>query len=324
MRGWLRENLHLKVISLIVTLTLYLSVKVEKTTVRTFRIDVNVTDILGDIVLMEEPEDVTLTVRGSGRALSRIDDERLRSFSIGPIRPDTTRWPVRPEAFALPSGIEILSVEPTTLRLDPVPLIELELPVVANFRGQVPTGYEVLSSYVDPPMMTVSMPETYLGTVDTLHTETIDLAGLVQSISRPVRLSVQRRFVTYGADIPVTVNVEVGVVEDIRLVETVPIVLTGSDAGRCSSSTESLRLTVRGPRTVVESMISSEIFASIPCNEWVASGPGVYSVEPELQNVPPSLEVQHQPRVVRVTVSELSAPTEEGAPEDSAQDDQEE
>ena len=80
MRGWLRENLHLKVISLIVTLTLYLSVKVEKTTVRTFRIDVNVTDILGDIVLMEEPEDVTLTVRCSGRALSRIDDERLRSF----------------------------------------------------------------------------------------------------------------------------------------------------------------------------------------------------------------------------------------------------
>jgi hypothetical protein len=177
MSGWLRENLHLKVISLILTLTLYLFVKEEKIMVRTYRIDVHVTDILGDIVLMEEIEDVTLTLRGSGRAFSRLDDEQLRAYPIGPIRPDTTRWPVRPEAFSLPPGLEILSVEPTTLRLDPVPLVELELPVVANFRGQVPEGYEVLSSYVDPPIMTVSMPETYLGTVDTLHTETIDLAG---------------------------------------------------------------------------------------------------------------------------------------------------
>lgn len=302
MMRWLGGDLHLKAIAFVLTLTIFLFVKEEKVVVRTVHVDVTISDLIGEIVVLDEPEDITLTLRGSSRAFSRLDESQLRSLTIGPIRADTTRWPVRPENFALPPGIEILGLEPTVVRLQPEALVEVELPVVANFRGQVPEGYEVLRSAVEPDVLRVSMPQSYVGVVDTLYTEAVELSGVVRTLERPVQLSVQRQFVTFPTGDQVTVSVEVGTVERGRVAETVPIVVTGTEADRCEVGAETMRVSIRGPVTVVDTVNLAEVFATIDCGQWVERGQGVFSVEPVVQNVPASLQLQTSPSVVRVRV----------------------
>jgi hypothetical protein len=305
--AWLRRDLMVKATSLGLTLILFYFARDERVEQRTFRVEVQASDVVGDIVLIEDPDPVELVVRGSARALAQINPVELQVLRVGPVRADTRRWPIGPGSFDLPAGLEVVSVSPSSVRLETERLVEVVLPIRPNFRGQVAEGHEVLRVSTEPAQLPVRMPESYVGTVDELTTESIDLTGLVRTIARPVRLSVLRRFLAYPTEQEIVVTVEVGVTERVRLLGEVPIVVVG-EAGRCEVVNDAAQVSLRGPALLIDPIDDATVFASIDCAALAAQGAGEYAAPLALQNVPGSVEATLLPSVVRVTVRDPAPP----------------
>jgi YbbR domain-containing protein len=299
----IRNNLHLRIISFILTLTLFLFVRQDEDESRSYRVELDVVDVPARMVLLNEPGSVTVSLRGTGRALARLDSESLRHLEIGPLRPDTRSWQVRPEDFELPTGIVITNVSPPEVPILLDRLEEVEVHIEPNFRGELPEGYRLFSTTIEPPTVRLTAPSSVMADLTVAHTEAINLDGLRSERRLPVELDLQRRFVTYPREEPIFVRLEVGVAEDTLDVAEVDVQLTGERIDRCRLVDATVSVSLSGPESIVDEIDPTALYAAVTCAEVVDRGPGLYTLSPILPTVPASVAMDEMtPRVVRVEV----------------------
>lgn len=293
-------NLHLKLLSFILTLTLFFFVLAENRKTRVYRVSVDIHDIPSGWVLMETPSDVRLSVQGTARAFSRLDPESLRTVAIGPIQPGQRTWDLRVEDFGLPPGLQIVDMEPEQVVLSLDEIDERELPINVNLRGRLPDGLELLAAFVEPESITVSAPRSYFPDFDEVFTEAIDLSSISGPVRRRVGLALQRQFVSYDRSTEIVVTVDVGLVEAETTLD-IPVQIVG--AGGCTAERSTLSLSLRGPDRIVASAAALGILATVDCDALAAGGEGVYVEAPTIRNLPASIEIVTViPREIRVTV----------------------
>jgi YbbR domain-containing protein len=306
------SNLHLKLLSFTLTLTLFFFVLAENRKTRVYRVGVDIHDIPSGWVLMEQPGDVRVSVQGTARSFSRLDPESLRTVEIGPIQPGQRTWDLRVEDFGLPPGLQVVDMEPEQVTLSLDEIAERELPINVNLRGRLPDGLELLAAFVEPESITVSAPRSYFPEFDEVFTEALDLSSVSGPVRRRVGLALQRQFVSYDRTSEIVVTVDVGLVEAERTLE-IPIQIVGS--GGCTADDLIASLSFRGPDRIVASADTLGIFATVDCNALAARGAGVYVEAPTVRNLPASIEIVNLvPREIRVTVPPALAVEGSGTP----------
>lgn len=294
LRRWLTNNLHLKLISLTLTFVLYLLVAGDRTRQRTWQVDLEVIDIPSGWVLLDAPEPVTVTVQGSARAFSRLGAEGVRVWPIGPLSPGQRIWSLRPEDLSLPTGLSVVSISPPEVPLQLETRVAQTVQIQVALRGSVPSGYELLSTRVNPERLSVTAPASYFPDLRAIDTETLDISGLVRTTTRRVALTPQRPFIHWDLETPVEVVLEVGVVEETRVYEEIALQAVGAGQERCEVVDATMAVTVRGPRAILEQMDPATVFATVDCTAPVVSGPGLYTLTPRLNNLPAALAITEQ------------------------------
>lgn len=134
------------------------------------------------------------TVRVSGaqsqvdraaRALVTVDLARIVPgvpISISPRVVDSSGDEVRHVSIAPPRVTVMAEMQPV--------VVSRTLPVVVRTRGVLPEGLAMDSVQVDPAMVTVVLPASYVGDVTRIDTEDLSLSGVQGSFTRKLRLIV--------------------------------------------------------------------------------------------------------------------------------------
>lgn len=300
----IRNNLHLRIIAFILTLTLFLFVRQEEDETRSYRVELDVVDVPARMVLLNEPGSVTITLRGTGRSFARLDSESLRHLEIGPLRPDTRSWQIRPEDFELPTSISVTSIMPPEVPIQLDRLEDVEVYIEPNFRGELPEGYRLFGTRIEPPTVRLTAPSSVMADLTVAHTEAINLDGLLGERRVRVELDLQRRFVTYPREEPIFVTLDVGIAEDTLGIAEVDVQLTGGRLERCRLVDETIAVTLSGPESIIDELDPTALYAAVPCDEIVERGPGLYPLAPTLPTLPASITTDEMtPRVVRVEVT---------------------
>lgn len=178
MKRMIRENLWLKVFSLLVSIALFTVVHGSEAGQRSLQVPVVAMlppESSGKILMGDLPEKIKVTLRGSRSVVNGIN--ALESVQI-----DLTSAPryytFEPNLFGLPAGIEVQTT-PATLALDWEQRHEKRLPVRVQLTGVPEPGSELVGMpQVTPSRVLVRGPRSVVEGLRELPTDPVTLTGL--------------------------------------------------------------------------------------------------------------------------------------------------
>ena len=159
---------------------------------------------------------------------------------------------------ARPDSVEVLQLDPATIRLRIEPTTRRRVKVAPELIGKVAEGFEVYQVVVDPPMVDIQGPQSQVGQVEAVTTESVQLAGRTANFRANVDVDHPNhaiRVVTPGA---ISLSVEIGEYRTTRRVSNLPVRWLDEPAG-ARLLTPAVDVELFGPRSLVGTLGPDQI-----------------------------------------------------------------
>jgi YbbR domain-containing protein len=265
-RRWLHDLLFadwgLKLLALVITLGLWFAVTGQRVPTTARLHEVRLSFVLPtDMEISNEPlNKVDLTLRGSKRVLDaiKLGDVSL-SYDASSYRPGERVVRLSPNNITLqlpeginPEGITVERIEPGSIPLRLERRVERELAVEPKTDGKLPEGYELVGLEPLPARVRVRGPESHVGALERVPTETILLEGRTESFTATqIAIDIQDRKVV-ALDAVVDVHIKISETQTTKRLSGV--------VARAADGTESrLTVEVRGARSVIEALRAADL-----------------------------------------------------------------
>jgi YbbR domain-containing protein len=294
------QHLGLKIVSIALAALLWALVSGEQVVERALRVPLEFTNVPASLELVGDPPTVVdVRVRGSSGALGRIATGELVAVldlrgaaSGGGQLFHLTNADVRS-----PFGVEVVQVNPSTIRMSFEPSVTRTVPIVPSVEGEPATGFVVGTVTSVPGTVELVGPASILDTVSEAITEPVSVKGAVASFTDMVNVGSPEPSVRLKTALAARVSVTISPAP-VEL--TVPgVAVQIRNAGRPTLiSPRQVTVFARGPRER-RSVRASEFDASVD-----VSGLRAGQFDLEVHVVPPSQlgVVRVEPSTVRVTI----------------------
>jgi YbbR domain-containing protein len=263
-KDYILENTGLKVLALLITAVLWLSVAsrpVRQITMQNVPIEfhnwpespnltVSKYETLLARVYLEGPRDVVESLRPSEVTvfvdMTGVEPGvRVKSLNL-----DTTRLPASVKG----------EVEPPSIRVTVERVVEKDLPITPRFDGQPASGYEMLGWQITPATVRISGAESLMRDIAGVSTETVSIADKTQTFSETVAIDIGSPNLTISEQghRKVMLTVSIGEIRKERLFERVPVVLLNAPPG-AQLYTKYVNVLLEGARGAIDEMTAADI-----------------------------------------------------------------
>lgn len=232
---WLRsavvDNLALKLVALVLSITLFVVVNTNRDAVISVPVGISYT-MPSDRVLISQPvNQVRLTIKGTWRRIKRFDERELGRIDVDLRGVRAREYTFSAGQIGLPDGIRLLSIDPPSIPLSFEKLAKKTVPVSVPRIGHPATGYEVASVVAKPTQIAVRGAESEINALASIDTSEIDLTGKRQTfdLSLPLLPPRPAPIIQLLDSNPVEVVVTIAEKLSTRKIESLAIVIVGAD-----------------------------------------------------------------------------------------------
>lgn len=186
------RNLGLKFLSVCIAALLWLVVAGERVVERVMRAPVELQNVPEGLELVgNAPDTVEVRLRGPSGALSRMAAGDMAAvLDLRTARPGRRLFQLTPGQVAVPYGMEVVQVGPSTLTMEFEMSGLRTVPVEPDVEGRPPAGYEVTSVTSDPATVEVEGPETALKRLRAAVTEPVSVEDQTRTVREVVTIGV--------------------------------------------------------------------------------------------------------------------------------------
>jgi YbbR domain-containing protein len=129
-------------------------------------------------VIVNPAQNVNVRVSGSKKAIRQLSPYMVNvSVDLGQRQTGLAAINLTADNVLLPDGLDVVSIEPNTIRVDLEKEVSMRLPVVAKLTGRPAAGATAGQPEVIPNQILVIGPEPMLARVDSLSTRPVSLDG---------------------------------------------------------------------------------------------------------------------------------------------------
>ena len=256
--GWIRHDIGLKVAALALALFLWVTVAERRQVELTADLPLRYTDIPADMIFSAEvPQEARARIRGRGKFLRwRLDDVYF-SINLSAASEGLVTHVVSPGEAEIPPDkeIEVLEVlEPKAIRVELDNLVTREIPVGIQLEGDVPDDKVLIGKpRSDPAAVVVDGGEKLVNSIDSVRTETVDLAQLAKKGKVEVRIDLSGLpYVTSVVD-RVTVSARSEDRKELGI-PSVPLEAPVEKGDKALFTPDSLDITISGAESQVVSL----------------------------------------------------------------------
>jgi YbbR domain-containing protein len=160
-------------------------------------------------LLRESAKAVTLNLRGHERLLKSLRPMDIGvAIDLSNVKRGETTYFLDRNSVVLPRTVDILRMEPTSVKIVIDESLVKTLPVKASVTGTPEEGFKVVSVEVKPSSVTVEGARTELARLAVLRTETIDVTGFDSDIRQSVRLNTNGKNIrTKTPEVTISINI---------------------------------------------------------------------------------------------------------------------
>jgi YbbR domain-containing protein len=266
-RDYVLENTSLKVLALLITGVLWLSVAsrpvsqvamngaIEFSLPESPPLTVSKFDTLTARVYLEGPRE-TLDALRAGQLAVAAD--------MTAVEPGVRVIPLKVDANRLPANVRVKEIEPPTITVTVERVVEREVRVTPRWEGDPPPGYQVIDWQITPSTVKIAGAESQMKEVTRVSTETVRLTDKIATFSEKVAIDIGSPNLTITEDSGRKVMLQVTIEEarKERIIEGVPVALFGAP-GRLRVVPRLVSVTVYGARSVVDDMTVSDVSVGV-------------------------------------------------------------
>jgi YbbR domain-containing protein len=202
---------------------------------------------------------------------------------------------LRADESFLPDKVNVVQIEPANIRIRLEPTATKRVKVEAQLRGLVAEGREIYGVDLDPEEIEIEGPQSLVGKIDRLLTETVNLEDRAASFQTSVDVEAPQNSLRVKTPGPIKLSVEIGE-ERAQRRFNIPVRWPDKSADE-RLLTKSVEVEVYGPRSAVESLGAGDLRAEI---RVAGLPPDADSITPNIQK-PANVEVRNIiPREVKV------------------------
>jgi YbbR domain-containing protein len=245
---------------------------------RSLRIPLEYRNIPPELELLGEPTSlVDVRARGSSGVLGELRGTDLVAvLDLRTARTGRRLFHLLPDDIAVPAGVKVLQVTPSTLSLTFEPAAVRTVPVVPDIDEEPAPGYVVGRVTSDPATVEVIGPVSAVQQVTEATTEPISVRGATTNVRDTVTIGLSDSAARIRNPRAGTVVVEILPSPVDALVRRVPVELRGTLPGRhAAASPMQVTVHVRGSAARVSALTASAIrlYADVS-----GLGPGRYNL----------------------------------------------
>ena len=185
-----RSNLNLKLFALLIAVVWWAVVRGEDTRVRDVAVPVDYTNLPESTELSGRIVDnVTVRLRAPDPILRNLSEDRLTaSIDLSRAPMGEQRVAMTEDMLRVPAGVEVVKISPAAVPVRLERRARRQVPIVAEFSGRPPEGYEKTGHVVTPSTATIEGPASEVAQVSRALAGTIFLEGEtsdLEYITRP-------------------------------------------------------------------------------------------------------------------------------------------
>ena len=306
--GWIAENWHLKLISLILAIGFWFYVVGEESNEITKTIPLEILPPSEKLsVVKSSASYLEVTFQSPRHLFSALSATTVtaRHKITGIQKAGDYSFNVSASDFALPAPeIRAVKIFPSFITVSLDEVIIKKLTVQVAFMGEPAYGYRVDQEEIelDPNAVLVEGPKAILEKIDNVKTEPIQLVGRVRSFRRTARIQQQPELRLVGDGIS-EVQIPIKPEFSERELPNVRIKPLGVPSGDhyASLRTEEVSIVLKGPKALLDKVVASDILAYI---EVEGLKEGVHQV-PVKMILPQDLILKGDPPSASVEVKKL-------------------
>jgi len=211
LRHWLIDNWHLKLISLILAVMLWMVVATETSSELGMEVPLEYRNIPAQLEITGDTTNtVQVRLRGSSNVIRDISAKDVSTtIDLSKMRPGEKIVPLSPQNVQAPFGAGVIRVNPSSVRFNLERTLTKTVPVVPTILGQPSDGFEIASVAVNPSKVEVEGPESRVSALASIATVPIRLDRRQTHIEQAADLDVPDPQIRLRRPAPVAVRVEI-------------------------------------------------------------------------------------------------------------------
>ena len=276
------RNWPAKVLSLALALILFIFHRMITLETRFFSVPIAIENLNTMVPSSSYPRLIRVSIRGETNSIYSVLEDDVEVYV------DMNRFDA-PGTYIVPvqwrrKGTAQLA-EPMQVSVDPIEItLSLDfkrskfVPVVADFVGQVETGYNMTSYTLNPNQIVIDGPATLMDGVSEVFTEQIDLSGRISDFTITAAILQRDPLIVIRGNGVTEFHGTITQIIPVRNILNVPIEVTGlreGFTGELDIKSASIRLEGSN-RNTVEAFEPSRGFLSVDCSE--IEEPGIYTL----------------------------------------------
>lgn len=165
----------------------------------------------------------------------------------------------------LPANVKVKGIEPRRITVTVERVVEKEVPITPRFEGEPPQGFQLVDWQIVPPTVKIAAAESQIREINQVSTETVRLSDRTDSFNEQVAIDFGSTDLNISGNSgggKVTLIVNIGEVRKERVINDVPVTLSGAPP-RAKAFPKFVSVTVYGPRSKVDALDVGDISAVI-------------------------------------------------------------
>jgi hypothetical protein len=305
------ENWPAKVISIGLAIILFVFHRMSTLEERFFTVPLNI-EVKGNLIPSSSyPRMVRITLRGDANGVFTILEDDIEAFI------NLSRYENPGDykaAVQIRKNGTALGVEPLEISIDPLEIsvsldhkISKFVPLTANLRGNVASGYVLNSHSLNPTQVIIDGPSQLMGNISELSTEAIDLEGRTGDFTVMANILNRDPLIVIRGNGVTEFRGMVSRIIPVRNITDIPIRILNLD------EKFSGELDIRAGSVHIEGQNQDELdrfnpsmgFLTVDCS--AIDGPGSYTLNVTPTVVPESLTLYYEPKTLTILVTQADS-----------------
>lgn len=196
-KWWNRRNIITAAASLLIALFAWILFAYHSDRIfRNYTVPVEFRNLTPGVSLTQQvPSKAEVILEGSEQAFRLLDPADLVvSLNLGDLKKGKNEFALDEEDLKLPSGLNLYDIEPKKITVTAILMKTIPLPVKVQTTGKLPGNLRLVSTKVNPPEMTLIVPEEGNHLPKYIYTEPVDLGGITRSTTVTSQVMVPQKY----------------------------------------------------------------------------------------------------------------------------------
>lgn len=179
MRGYVLNNIRLKILALLFSIALWFFVGGQRDAQVGFLMDVELEGAPQDMVLVGEPPgQVEVRLSGPQGFINNLSPSQVNILlDVGSAREGINTYRIDSHEVVVPRGIEVVNVSPSSFDISFERLMKVMVPVTVNFAGTPSMGYQAINLKAEPSEVEVYGNKKTVTSTKRIYTKLVDIEG---------------------------------------------------------------------------------------------------------------------------------------------------